>query len=207
MDRTNSPRETQPLLGSNSQATQTSETDYLVDIRTSNATRSGSSTSFSSDSSAHYISCPAAVFLTANACLGAGLLNFPHAFHMAGGLTVAIIAQAILLVLVTGSLFILSYCTQFSQVDTFQDLVKYFTGKSTYKSLTSVAIILYSFGSCLAFIIVIGDQIDRVLMSVYGPDFCHKWYMSRAFTLYLVSTCTIFPLSFSKSIDFLKYPR
>lgn len=206
MDRTGSSRETQPLL-SNEHVNSTSETDCLVVIRPSQIHRSGSSTSFSSDSSANYTSCPAAVFLTVNACLGAGLLNFPHAFQMAGGLTLAVMAQAILLVLVVGALFILSYCTQFSQVDSFQDLVKYFTGKSTYKSLISLAIIAYSFGSCLAFIIVIGDQIDRVLISVYGPSFCNSWYMSRAFTMSIVSSCTILPLSFSKSIDFLKYPR
>ena len=207
MDRIDSPsRENQPLLSA-SNGHSTSETDYVVDVRPSDVIRNSSSASFSSDSSANYTSCPAAIFLTVNACLGAGLLNFPRAFQAAGGLTIAVIAQAVLLVLVVGALFILSYCTQFSQVDSFQSMVKYFTGKSIYKSLISLAIIAYSFGSCLAFIIVIGDQIDRVLISLYGPTYCYSWYMSRAFTMSIVSSCTILPLSFSKSIDFLKYPR
>lgn len=208
MDRENSSRgENQPLLSSSSVTYAANETDSLIEVRPNEIHRSPSSSSFTSDSSAHFTSCPAAVFLTVNACLGAGLLNFPHAFQSAGGLTVALVAQAILLVLITGALFILSYCTQFSNVDTFQDLVKYFTRKSIFKSLISLAIILYSFGSCLAFIIIVGDQIDRVLSSQIGPDFCYKWYTSRAFTMSIISTCTILPLSFSKSIDFLKYPR
>lgn len=38
-------------------------------------------------------SVPAAIFLTVNAALGAGLLNFPYAFSQAGGFTPAFIAQ------------------------------------------------------------------------------------------------------------------
>lgn len=38
-------------------------------------------------------SVPAAIFLTVNAALGAGLLNFPFAFAQAGGFTPAFIAQ------------------------------------------------------------------------------------------------------------------
>ena len=38
-------------------------------------------------------SVPAAIFLTVNAALGAGLLNFPFAFSQAGGFTPAFVAQ------------------------------------------------------------------------------------------------------------------
>lgn len=42
-----------------------------------------------------YTSCPAAVFLTVNAALGAGLLNFPYAFNSAGGLVISFSIQAV----------------------------------------------------------------------------------------------------------------
>ena len=83
--------------------------------------------------------------------------------------------------------------------------MEYFCG-SRAKSWTSFAIFLYSFGCCLTFIIIIGDQIDRVLSSTYGSDFCHYWYMNRPFTMSIISTIFILPMSFSSSISFLKYP-
>lgn len=44
-------------------------------------------------------SVPAAIFLTVNAALGAGLLNFPFAFSQAGGFTPAFIAQFVCLLI------------------------------------------------------------------------------------------------------------
>lgn len=40
-------------------------------------------------------SCMAAIFLTVNATLGAGLLNIPHAFNDSGGIFYALIVQTV----------------------------------------------------------------------------------------------------------------
>ena len=37
----------------------------------------------------------ASVFLVVNAALGAGLLNFPQAYHDAGGVVIAVLIQAV----------------------------------------------------------------------------------------------------------------
>lgn len=152
-----------------------------------------------------YTSCPAAVFLTVNATLGAGLLNMPFAFKEGGGILPSLIMQILLLLLAMGGLLILTYCTNIAKVDSFQALVEYYCG-SRAKSWASLAIFLYSFGCCLTFMIIIGDQIDRILASTYGSDFCHYWYMNRSFTMTAISVAFILPLSFSSSISFLKYP-
>ena len=41
------------------------------------------------------VSCMGAVFIVVNAALGAGLLNFPAAFNMAGGVTAGITLQMV----------------------------------------------------------------------------------------------------------------
>ncbi|XP_067001609.2 sodium-coupled neutral amino acid transporter 7 [Anabrus simplex] len=69
----------------------------------------------------------------------------------------------------------------------------------------SITVALYCFGTCITFLIIIGDQFDRVLASVHGPDFCHYWYMNRMFTIAASSTVVILPLCYSRRIDFLKY--
>jgi hypothetical protein len=35
-------------------------------------------------------------------------------------------------------------------------------------------------GTCITFLIIIGDQFDRAFASLVGPDFCHTWYLNRS---------------------------
>lgn len=69
----------------------------------------------------------------------------------------------------------------------------------------SLCVALYSFGTCITFLIIIGDQFDRALASLYGPNFCNYWYMQREFLITACSIIFILPLCFSVRIDFLKY--
>ncbi|KAI1285314.1 putative sodium-coupled neutral amino acid transporter 7 [Halotydeus destructor] len=151
-----------------------------------------------------YIGYSAAVFLTVNAALGAGLLNFPYAFNEAGGLHISLILQSVLLLLIVGALFILTHCTNESNAESFQDVVDFYCGRRI-KNIVSLAIILYSYGACLTFIIIIGDQFDRVFASLHGSNFCHLWYMNRNFTMSITSIILILPLCFSGKIAFLTY--
>ncbi|KAL1447807.1 hypothetical protein MTO96_028318 [Rhipicephalus appendiculatus] len=64
-----------------------------------------------------------AVFLIINAALGAGLLNFPHAFDQAGGVAVALSVQAVLLLFVVGALLVLAYCARQHDCATYQEVV------------------------------------------------------------------------------------
>jgi sodium-coupled neutral amino acid transporter 7/8 len=130
----------------------------------------------------------------------------PYAFQSGGGIMTGTITQLILIVIVGIGMGILTYCTHVSGAQSFQQLVRFFAGQKA-ATITSITIILYSYGACLTFIIIIGDQGDRVLASLYGPDFCQLWYLSRSFTMTAVSLLLILPMSFSRSIDFLKYSR
>ena len=47
------------------------------------------------------------------------------------------------------------------------------------RMMCSACVVVYTFGTTITFLIVIGDQFDRTLSSLYGPDFNkevrYKW--------------------------------
>lgn len=146
-----------------------------------------------------------AVFIVVNAALGAGLLNFPAAFSMAGGVTAGVMLQMFMLIFIISGLVILGYCSQVSNESTYQEVVRATCGKVT-GILCEVAIAIYTFGTCIAFFIVIGDQLDR-LIEAADPDgsSTHLWYMDRKFTISVTAVLVILPLSIPKEIGFQKY--
>ncbi|XP_006616903.1 putative sodium-coupled neutral amino acid transporter 7 [Apis dorsata] len=144
------------------------------------------------------------IFLIVNATLGAGLLNFPQAFDKAGGLVTSISIQLILLVFITAALIILANCSDITNTCCMQDMFANFYGQKSF-FLCAFCIIIYSFGYCLTFLIVIGDQFDRILSTYYGFDYCHTWYLSRTFVTIITCSLFILPLCFFKRLDVLSY--
>jgi len=144
------------------------------------------------------------IFLVVNAALGAGLLNFPQAFDQAGGIEVAMIVQAVLVFFIILSLISLAKSSDGNGSGTVQAVLSGVCGPIG-KHIGSVCVALYAFGTCVTFLIIIGDQFDRALASLYGPHFCSYWYMQREFLIVACSVIFILPLCFSVRIDFLKY--
>jgi len=143
------------------------------------------------------------IFLVVNAALGAGLLNFPHAFHAAGGVVSALSVQVVLLAFACSTLVILAYCADSHVSPTYQDVIKSCLG-SKFHLISSICIAVYCYGCCITFLIVIGDQYDRFFWN-YNPDFCHVFYTNRPFTTVTSSILFILPFCYPKRIDFLKY--
>ncbi|KAG6796766.1 sodium-coupled neutral amino acid transporter 7 [Apis mellifera caucasica] len=144
------------------------------------------------------------IFLIVNATLGAGLLNFPQAFDKAGGLVTSISVQLVLLVFITATLIILANCSDITNTCSMQDMFANFYGQKSFL-LCAFCIMIYSFGCCLTFLIIIGDQFDRVLLTYYGFDYCHTWYLSRTFVTIVTCSLFILPLCFFKRLDILSY--
>ncbi|OAD60465.1 Putative sodium-coupled neutral amino acid transporter 7 [Eufriesea mexicana] len=144
------------------------------------------------------------IFLIVNTTLGAGLLNFPQAFDKAGGLVTSISVQLISLIFITAALIILANCSDITNTSSMQDVFANFYGQRSFL-LCAFCIMIYSFGCCLTFLIVIGDQFDRVLATYYGLDYCHTWYLSRTFVTVVTSSIFILPLCFFKKLDILGY--
>ncbi|XP_068434996.1 sodium-coupled neutral amino acid transporter 7 [Clinocottus analis] len=148
----------------------------------------------------------AAVFIVVNAALGAGLLNFPAAFNLAGGVTAGVMLQMFMLIFIISGLVILGYCCQVSNESTYQEVVRATCGKVTGIAC-EVAIAVYTFGTCIAFFIVIGDQLDRLVAAVIHDtdDTSGHWYTDRKFTISVTAVLIVLPLSIPKEIGFQKY--
>ncbi|KAF7379451.1 putative sodium-coupled neutral amino acid transporter 7 [Vespula maculifrons] len=144
------------------------------------------------------------IFLIVNATLGAGLLNFPQAFDKAGGIVASITIQLGFLIFITAALIVLANCSDITNSTTIQNTLAILCGPSAL-FLCALCVAVYSFGCCLTFLIIIGDQLDRVLATYYGTDYCHTWYMSRQFVTAAISFAFIFPLCFFKRLDALSY--
>ncbi|XP_077420339.1 sodium-coupled neutral amino acid transporter 7 [Vanacampus margaritifer] len=146
-----------------------------------------------------------AVFIVVNAALGAGLLNFPAAFDMAGGVIAGVMLQMFMLIFIISGLVILGYCCQVSNESTYQEVVRATCGKVT-GVLCEVAIAVYTFGTSIAFFIVIGDQLDCLIAVVFPDGFVSgMWYTNRKFTIVVTAVLVILPLSIPKEIGFQKY--
>lgn len=148
------------------------------------------------------------VFLIVNAALGAGLLNFPKAFDEAGGITVAILVQLALLLFIVVALNMLAYSSDrnpSSPANTIEDVMGQSIGRSA-RIFTSLCVVVYCFGTTVTFLIMIGDQFDRIFESLVGENWCNTWYMNRDFTICAAAVVAILPFCFSKKIDFLRIP-
>lgn len=145
-----------------------------------------------------------AVFIVVNAALGAGLLNFPAAYNMAGGVTAGLMLQMCMLIFIISGLVILGYCSQVSNEGTYQEVVRASCGMFT-GVLCEVAIAVYTFGTCIAFFIVIGDQLECLIDAVFQGTGAAHWYLQRKFTICVTAVLIILPLSIPKEIGFQKY--
>lgn len=121
-----------------------------------------------------------AVFLIVNAALGAGVLNFAKAYDSAGGILISSLMQLVrtklysidqtndinnilfkfLVLVIIGALLILAYLTDKKKSANFQDVVYSQCGKR-WQTINSLCIIIYMFGCCITFFIIIGDQLDQ----------------------------------------------
>jgi len=145
-----------------------------------------------------------AIFLIVNAALGAGLLNLPKAFDQAGGVLTAVTVQALLLVFIMLALLILAQTANINKSTTLQEVMHTAAGVWGRRA-TSVIVTIYCFGTCVTFLIIIGDQFDRAFASLVGSDYCHTWYYNRDFVMPASSLLLILPMCYTKKIDFLKY--
>ncbi|KAK7114363.1 sodium-coupled neutral amino acid transporter 7-like [Littorina saxatilis] len=145
-------------------------------------------------------------FLVVNAALGAGLLNFPQAYHQAGGVVVAIVIQSVFLVFIVVAIFTLGYSSDKKQSENYQDTVFAVCGTKA-RNACALSILLYCFGTCITFLIIIGDQWEEFFLFVDKSTFCNDSpiYMNRTFTIIVTSCLFIMPMIYPQRIDFLIY--
>ncbi|KAK3751369.1 hypothetical protein RRG08_006037, partial [Elysia crispata] len=89
--------------------------------------------------------------------LGAGLLYFPLAYRLSGGIFIADTMQSIILVFVVITYLILGYCADIKGSNNYQDVIHSLCGARAQLAC-AVCITLYCFGTCITFLIFIGDH-------------------------------------------------
>ena len=111
-----------------------SDQNVLLSRRSSTIQRDGTSTLGS-------------IFLIVNAALGAGLLNFPKAFDLAGGVLTAVLVQATLLVFIMLALIILARTSNLKKSATLQEVMDTAAGPWGRRA-TAAIVTIYCFGEC-----------------------------------------------------------
>ncbi|XP_057569601.1 putative sodium-coupled neutral amino acid transporter 8 [Hippopotamus amphibius kiboko] len=147
-----------------------------------------------------------AVFILLKSALGAGLLNFPWAFHKAGGVVPAFLVELVSLVFLISGLVILGYAASVSGQATYQGVVRGLCGPAVGK-LCEACFIVNLLMISVAFLRVIGDQLEKLcdfLLPGTLPAL-QPWYTDQRFTLTLLSELVILPLSIPREIGFQKY--
>jgi len=66
----------------------------------------------------------------------------------------------VLMIFIVGALLILAYCSDINHSATYQDVVYSICGRHA-QLVCSLAIAVYSYGTCITFLIIIGDQWDK----------------------------------------------
>ncbi|XP_035868172.1 putative sodium-coupled neutral amino acid transporter 8 isoform X2 [Phyllostomus discolor] len=147
-----------------------------------------------------------AVFILLKSALGAGLLNFPWAFHKAGGVTPAFLVELVSLAFLISGLVILGYAASVSGQTTYQGVVGRLCGPAIGK-LCEACFIVNLLMISVAFLRVIGDQLDKLcdFLLPGAPLALPPWYVDQRFTLTLLSVLVILPLSAPREIGFQKF--
>ncbi|KAI7697846.1 Putative sodium-coupled neutral amino acid transporter 7 [Sarcoptes scabiei] len=147
---------------------------------------------------------PVGVFLLVNTALGAGILNYPAAYDRLGGIFISSILQLLMVFLLTTTMLILILCAELHQDTTYHDVLRSMGGKRA-QQLAAISIMCTCFGINVTFLIIIGDQFDRIFHTFIGPTFCHTFWYSRTFTIIATVLISIWPISYFKRLDFLRY--
>ncbi|XP_060110000.1 putative sodium-coupled neutral amino acid transporter 8 [Heteronotia binoei] len=156
------------------------------------------------------LSSAGAVFILLKSALGAGLLNFPWAFNKAGGILPAVLVELVSLIFLISGLVILGYAASISMQTTYQGVVREICGPAIGK-LCEACFILNLFMISVAFLRVMGDQLEKLCDSFYPNDTLsggtshQHWFTDNRFTLSVLCVLVIFPLSVPREIGFQKY--
>lgn len=145
-----------------------------------------------------------AAFLLINAALGAGLLNYPVAYDRLGGIVYASIIQGFAVVLMATTMLVLVYCARLNNVHSYHDVMRTMCGRRVMQ-FSAASIAITCFGICITFLIIIGDQFDRIFATYIGDNFCTYWYATRTFTMAATAIATIWPMCYFRRLDFLRH--
>lgn len=129
------------------------------------------------------------------------MLNYPSAYDRVGGVEIATILQLVLMIVLASTMLVLIYCADQNNENSYHDVLLTMCGKRS-QQISAASIMLTCYGVSITFLIIIGDQFDRIFASHLTE--C-AWYIDRRFTISVTSTFLILPMCYFQRLDFLKW--
>ncbi|KAJ6221221.1 hypothetical protein RDWZM_007033 [Blomia tropicalis] len=101
-------------------------------------------------------------------------------------------------------MLILIFCADLHHDTTYHDVLRSMCGKRA-QQMAAASIMCTCFGINVTFLVIIGDQFDRLFSTFVGPDFCLTLWFNRNFVIMLIACILIWPICYFKRLDFLRY--
>ena len=149
------------------------------------------------------ISWVSVAFGLANASIGVGILNYPFLYNRIGGWELATVVQLGLLACLFISMSIIIYCSDIHGSCSYHEVMSSMCGPK-FKSLVAADIALATYGICIAYLVIIGDQYERMFASLVGKDFCKYWFLDRR-VMIAATSLLMYPVCLLKRLDFLRH--
>ena len=137
----------------------------------------------------------------ANSIIGAGIIGQPYAFRQAGLMT-GIILLITLTITVDWTIRLIVINSKLSGTDSFQGTMQHCFGKSGLVAI-SIAQWAFAFGGMIAFCIIVGDTIPRVLAALFPSleNLPFLWLLTNRRAIILLFILGIsYPLSLYRDI-------
>jgi len=112
----------------------------------------------------------------------------------------------VLLVFITSTMFILVYCADFNHDDNYHDVLLSMCGKRA-QQISAISILLTCYGINITFLVIIGDQYDRIFESLLPELSDECWFLNRKFTIFATAVLFIWPMCYAQRLDFLRHAR
>ncbi|KAF2204731.1 hypothetical protein GQ43DRAFT_437710 [Delitschia confertaspora ATCC 74209] len=138
----------------------------------------------------------------ANSIIGAGIIGQPYAFRNAGLITGTVLLIA-LTVTVDWTIRLIVINSKLSGANSFQATVEHCFGKSGLVAI-SLAQWLFAFGGMVAFCVIVGDTIPRVLDAIFPnlADMPFLWLLTNRRAIIIIFILGVsFPLSLYRDIS------
>lgn len=134
-----------------------------------------------------------------NSAIGAGVLSLPFAFRcagMLGGLVLCLLVAAA----ESFSLYVLSKFAERYDARSYGSLIRRALGRKLSSTLSAI-MLLYLFGSCIAYLVIIGDNFSSLAAQVFGAS---AW-TGRQPVLLAIGVVVIMPMCFANSLAALEW--
>jgi len=141
-----------------------------------------------------------AIINLAKGAVGVGILSFPFAFKNTGILGGLIVTLGMILISIV-SLIMLTWLADVTRSSTYQEIVLRVSGKMM-SVISELLIILLLFGSCIAFLIAIGDASLPFVKQIVGRQLPNDFLIRRV-VIIVIGLVFIFPLCLFRTMKSL----